>query len=129
MVARARNRTRLLATIVGEPHSSAERNPPAPADEHHGTTASDPGSSRPSRGRLWLQEPGRPTTWHIANELISYGWYRMACGWELQVADAESLWPTKGGEPEPPRSARCRSCIEMDAVNRRIASRFELQRT
>jgi hypothetical protein len=113
-----------LATIAGEPHSSAERNPPAPADEDHGMTSRRRVPSRSSEGRLWLQEPGRPTTWHIANELVSYGWYRMACGWELQVSDAESVWPTKGDEPEPLRSARCRSCTQMHEVNRQINAGF-----
>jgi len=113
MVARVGNPTRPLATIAGGPHTPARRNPAAPAG--------GPSSlGTPSRGRefrLWLQEPGQPTVWHIASQPIAYGWYRMACGWEHRPADAERLWPTRGGDPEPPVAARCRSCVQMHAVN------------
>jgi hypothetical protein len=101
-----------MAAKAGVPPSSATR-PPALADEDDGRHVADGDAGG---GRLWILEPGQPTTWHIVSERIAYHWYRMACGWELRLADAAGMWPTKDDEPQPPTSARCRSCVQMHEV-------------
>ena len=101
-----------MAAMAGVPPSSAAR-PPAPADEDDGSVR---GNRAAGAARLWVKEPGQPTTWHIVNERIAYHWYRMACGWEVRLADAAGVWPAKDGEPEPPARTRCRSCVQMHEV-------------
>ncbi len=59
---------------------------------------------------IWFKEPGKPDTWHIVTERLTYGWYRMACAWESRLANAERLWPAKTSESGPPRRSRCGSC-------------------
>ena len=77
----------------------------------------------PLGATLWFKEPGEPPLWHIATERIAYGWYRTECEWELRVRYADAIWPAKLGEPGPV-AGRCRSCVEMHAVSRRLARRL-----
>jgi hypothetical protein len=107
------NRTRPRAPLAGVPPSSAERTPPALADEVDG----------PFGATLWFKEPGEPPLWHIATERIAYGWYRTECEWEVRVRYADAIWPAKRGDPGPV-AGRCRSCVEMHAVSCRLARRF-----
>lgn len=99
-----------MATMAGVPPSSATH-PPALADEEAGIPERVAGGAR-----LWVKEAGQPTMWHIVTERIAYQWYRMACGWEARMADAELVWPAKDGEPQPPPRSRCRSCVQMHEV-------------
>lgn len=108
MVARVGNPIRPLATIAGapEPLPQATGLPPV----HHDAAGNG------AESRLWLQEPGRPTLWHIAHKRLAYSWYRMACGWEVRLPDAERVWPARGDEPQPATGARCRSCVQMQEL-------------
>lgn len=113
-----------LSLTDGESHASTGRTPLALADESDQPTNIRAAGPR-TQAQVWLQEPGEPTVWHIASEWIGYGWYRMACGWEHQPADAERLWPTKHFEPGPPMSVRCRSCVEMHAIDAQLSLESE----
>lgn len=101
-----------MATKAGAPPSSATSTPRAAADEVDASA----GGLLVGSARLWVQEPGQPITWHTATERIAYHWYRMACGWEVRLVDAQGVWPAKGGEPQPPPRTRCRSCEQMHEV-------------
>jgi hypothetical protein len=73
---------------------------------------------------IWFKEPGKPDTWHILTERLSYGWYRMACAWESRLANAEGLWPAKTSESGPPRRERCSACTVGYAMSARLERSF-----
>ena len=113
MGAHIAKRARTTQPLTGVSTTPTGRTSPASANQQDGALGAT----------LWFKEPGEPPLWHIATERIAYGWYRTECEWELRVRYADAIWPAKLGEPGPV-AARCRSCVEMHAVSRRLSRRL-----